>query len=118
MKNERLEAIRSGLYQYVGALMREVGHEGQETMHLTLAQLSEVWLTCCYDTKKKAYNLFIAKPLLRAVQVLLQDRQKQIMMALPSEVPKSLKEKLDELNTSIKVLDTLVVTTKEEEETP
>ena len=44
MKNERLEAIRSGLYQYVGALMKEVGHEGQETMHLTLAQLSEVWL--------------------------------------------------------------------------
>ena len=39
MKNERLEAIRSGLYQYVGALMKEVGHEGQETMHLTLAQL-------------------------------------------------------------------------------
>ena len=75
-------------------------------------------MTFTYDTKKKAYNLFIAKPLLRAVQVLLQDRQKQIMMALPSEVPKSLKEKLDELNTSIKVLDTLVVTTKEEEETP
>ena len=36
------------------------------------------------------------------------------MMSLPVEVPDSLKKKLDELNTSIKVLDTLVATTKEE----
>lgn len=75
MNSNELEAIRSGLMQYVGAFLEHTDREGKEAAHVALAQLSEVWLQVCLDKGKGHYDMFVAKPLLKACSVLLHDYQ-------------------------------------------
>jgi len=77
VNDERISAIKAGLMQYVGSLLTESGKGGAEGMHIALAQLSEVWLECCrrqnVPDNETVYNMFIAKPILRAASIIIKD---------------------------------------------
>ena len=70
------EALKNGLLQYVGALLKMTGKEGSTASHLALAKLSEVWLEQCRTDN--GYDMFAAKPILRAASLLLKDYANQL----------------------------------------
>ena len=70
------EALKNGLLQYVGALLKMTGKEGSTASHLALAKLSEVWLEQCRTDN--GYDMFAAKPILRAASLLLKDYVSQL----------------------------------------
>ena len=108
MSETRNEAIRNGLVQYVGALMAETSREGAEATHVALADLSEVWLTFCKNENNE-YDMFVAKPILRATMILLQS---ELQRMKPFENNGFVKEQMREYEIAIKVLNSLVESTR------
>ena len=111
--NENMtEAIRSGLIQYIGAILSSCGKQGSEAAHVALAQLSEAWLGCC-QKEKGGYDMFAAKPILRAASLLLKSRLEEATESVrqlgqdPEEIPV-----VRSYRTAIEVLDKIVETTK------
>lgn len=109
MSEQRNEAIRNGLVQYVGALLADSKRDGAEAAHVALAQLSEVWLTFCKNEKNE-YNMFVAKPILRAAAILLSS---ELQKMKPFENNGFVKEQIKEYGTAIKVINNLVAVKEE-----
>jgi hypothetical protein len=116
MLNENMsEAIRAGLIQYIGAILSNCGKQGSEAAHVALAQLSEAWLSCC-QKEKGGYDMFAAKPILRATSLLLKSRLTEAIESVkqfgqsPEEIPA-----VKNYRIAIEVLDKIVETTKESE---
>ena len=107
MKND---VIRSGLMQYIGAIISETDHKDEEAAHLALAELSEVWLECCKGKNGKSYDLFIAKPVLRAASFLLKQRCLEIERLNVANT--AIQDKLNNYKQASKVLDELVESVK------
>lgn len=118
MEGTEIVAIRNGLVQYIGALLKACGREGEEAMHIALAQLSEAWLECCKSEDSKGYSLFVAKPLMRACSVVLKSYSEAILEDTKGDedLMRLSAPKIDELRKTASVLDELVSSIKREEE--
>lgn len=112
MSNDnRLEFLNQGLVQYVGAMiisLEKMDKQGAD--HLSIAKLSEVWLEFSRDEDGN-YDMFRAKPLLRAVSIILRKRIAQVEESLEGRVdsiPESFKKKKKEYLAAAALLDNLI----------
>ena len=114
MNNNDVGAIQNGLMQYVGALIESTDREGAEAMHVALAKLSETWLGCC-KKEDGSYDMFIAKPILRAAALLVKSYNDELRDAVKEQTytPPSIKEVINDNDTAVKVLSELVDSIKE-----
>nr|DAK26661.1 MAG TPA: hypothetical protein [Caudoviricetes sp.] len=106
MNENRLSSIQSGLMQYIGAIIKEIKKEDAASAHVALAKLSEAWLECCQD--KDGYNIFIAKPILRACVIILDDYYRQVLKDIPDEIQPEIKNKLNDVLRAKKILNNFV----------
>lgn len=112
MSNDNhLEVLKQGLLQYIGAMiisLEKMDKQGAD--HLAIAKLSEAWLECSKDEDGN-YDIFRAKPLLRAVSIILRKRIAQVEETLEGRVdsiPESFKKKKKEYLAAAALLDNLV----------
>ena len=112
MSNDnQIELLKQGLVQYVGAMITSLEKmDKKEVDHLALAKLSEAWLECSKDEDGN-YDMFRAKPLLRAVSLILKKRIAQVEESLEGRVdsiPESFNKKKKEYLDAAALLDNLV----------
>ena len=65
--------IRQGLTQFVGAMLINTSYEGQEARQIVCASLVEEALALTRQEDK--YEMFSAKPIIRATVAILQERK-------------------------------------------
>lgn len=106
MNDNLLNSIQAGLIQYIGAIIKELKKEEASSAHIALAKLSEAWLECCKN--KKGYDIFIAKPILRATIVILEDYYRQVLDDTPDDIKPEIKNKLNGILRAKKILTELV----------
>ena len=106
-----MEVVKSGLIQYIGAIMTNIEGEKAEAAHIASAKLSEAWLECCKKNDKE-YNMFAAKPLLRACYIILDNYYANILKDLPGDTPSGIKERLGRIKTSSQTIKELVESIK------
>lgn len=109
--DNQIELLKQGLVQYVGAMIISLEKmDTQEADHLAIAKLSEAWLECSKDENGN-YDMFRAKPLFRAVSIILKKRIVQVEESLEERVdsiPESFKKKKKEYLDAAALLDNLV----------
>lgn len=112
--SNRNEAIRNGLFQYIGALIAETNREGAEAAHVALAQFSEVWLEASKTKDNKHYDTYKAKPILRAAALIVQDYIKIIkeQFEKPEDIPLVVQTHLAEYQMVVTKLNEIVEATK------
>lgn len=106
MNDNLLSSIQIGLIQYIGAIIKELKKEEASSAHIALAKLSEAWLECCKD--KKGYDIFIAKPILRATIIILDDYYRQVLADTPDDIKPEIKSRLNSVLRAKKFLTELV----------
>ena len=116
MNEARNGAIRNGLLQYAGALLAETNREGAEAAHVALAQLSEVWLEISKTKNGKHYDVYKAKPVLRACSVILKDYCSVVKEALGENDSVAVQKKLTLYLQAANLLDEIVEVTKESQD--
>lgn len=98
-----VEAVKSGLTQYIAALRKESGHDGKDSMHLAIAAFTETLLESAKS--KGEYDLFLSKPILRAAKILVMQFYEKNLKEYPAA-----KEELEPVkqaaNTIQKIIDT------------
>jgi len=109
---ELISTIENGLMQYIGAFMSHCKQESEAgTAHMALAKLSEAWLKTCRN-QDGSYNMFAAKPILRASSVLLKSYEGTLLKEL-SEAGMNTKPVKDKLDETIDTINMLVNEIKE-----
>jgi hypothetical protein len=110
-QKNQLAMIKSGLMQYVGSIISVLSgsDEKHEKLppHMAVAQLSEVWLECCKGEDPNRYDIFVAKPLLKAASLVLNNYGHWLVedAADDEDIQEFLKPKLVELEQAINVID-------------
>jgi hypothetical protein len=109
--DNQINLLKQGLVQYVGAMIISLEKmDIQKADHLAIAKLSEVWLEFSRDEDGN-YDMFRAKPLFRAVSLVLKRRIAQVEESLEGRVdsiPESFKKKKKEYLDAAALLDNLV----------
>ena len=77
MTENREFELKQGLMQFVGAIAVDSGYKGDEAGQLAVSTLAEVALES--SRRDDGYNFYIAKPILRAAAVPMNERARQIL---------------------------------------
>lgn len=98
-----IEAVKSGLTQYIAALKKESGREGKDSMHLAIAAFTEVLLDS--TRSKDRYDMFLSKPILRAAKILVMQFYEKSLENFPA-AEKDLEPVKQAANIIQKIIDT------------
>ena len=98
-----IEAVKSGLTQYIAALKKESGHDSKDSMHLAIAAFTEVLLDS--TRSKDRYDMFLSKPILRAAKILVMQFYEKSLENFPA-AEKDLEPVKQAANIIQKIIDT------------
>lgn len=91
--NNSTKTIRSGLTNYIGALLNASVLNPNEAKHDIVAMLTEESLKLA-KIDNDYYDLFTLKPLLRAVVIIYQNKVNLLNQDLQKDIPPMIKEQL------------------------
>lgn len=80
MYTEQQEALRSALWNFIGAILSSSNYEGDKGKETVIALMSEELAKLCKDEDDKV-NMKIAKPILRNTEWLLNNRANDMIVA-------------------------------------
>lgn len=114
MNKVKFAESRNDLTQYIGAMLDSSDFEGKSARQIVAAALVEEAVKICKNDTE--VDFYVAKPILRAANYLLQAKKKSLLMAadgLDEESAKKLLQKASEYNAAHDLLDALIESTKE-----
>ena len=105
--------IRQGLIQYIGAFLTANDElTPKQSRQVMTASLAEEATKLCKDKDGKGYDMFVAKPILRAAAFLLEERKKEAMRdAKVDNLQKIIEQNFD---ATIKFINAIVNSAMEE----
>lgn len=113
--NQKMAEIRSGLVQYIGAMLDNTIYKDNAARQIVCASLLEEAISICTSTDENnvtKINLFAAKPILRAAILILRQRKSDYDEYLSTvkdvEMQNQVKNVTLVLDESIKLIDNII----------
>ena len=113
--NQKMTEIRSGLVQYIGAMLDNTIYKDKAAKQIVCASLLEEAINVCTvidDNNITKIDLFAAKPILRATIIILKQRKSDyneyISTVTDQEMLNQIKNVILLLDESIKLIDSII----------